>query len=147
MKNFDGIFVLRKKQKQKLSKLWFLPALIIVFSLAFFCFGKIGADYILENVEPVSLFRDGKFLILFQNNAEIRSSGGFIGSFAVAEVQNFELKNLEFNTNIQALDKSFTDKNYVDPQEPLKKFLAGKSWALRDSNYDASFSDAAKDIL
>lgn len=121
---------------------------LAVLSSSFIFFGRIAADYIFDHIGPLSLFRDGKYLILFQNNAEIRSSGGFIGSFAVAEVQNFEIKNLSFNTNILALDRQFSNENFVEaPAKPLTKFLKGQSWTLRDSNYDASFPEASQDIL
>ena len=95
----------------------------------------------------MSLFRSGKFLVLFQNNSELRSSGGFIGSFAVVEVKDFEVKNITFNTNIYALDNAFANQFYVAPPAgPLQKMLNEKTWALRDSNYDPSFRDAGSDV-
>jgi len=138
---------IKKVKKKKFFKFW-LPILILTGLISgFFVFGRLGASFLLNNVEPISLFRDGKYLILFQNNAEIRSSGGFIGSYAVADIRNWEIKDLSFNTNIIKLDRQFTDKNYVPAPAPLAKFLKGQSWALRDSNYDASFPEAAEDIL
>jgi hypothetical protein len=121
--------------------------LIAVVSAANFVFaGKAGAALVMDKVEPISFYGNGKFLILFQNNSELRSSGGFIGSFAVLQMENFEVKNLAFNTNIYKLDNNYTKTNYAEAPAPLKNFLKGHSWALRDSNYDASFPEAAADV-
>src|SRR3990170_4541930 len=96
-----------QKSRQKFFYLWLISIVLIIALLNFFYFSRLAANYVLENVEPISLFRDGKYLILFQNNAELRSSGGFIGSYAVLEIEKFEIKNLFFNTNIYALDNLF----------------------------------------
>lgn len=138
---------LKKVKKKKFFKLWFPILILAGLVISFFVFGRLGASFILNKVEPVSLFHDGKYLILFENNAEIRSSGGFIGSYAVADIHNLEIENLSFNTNIIALDRQFSDKNFVQAPAPLAEFLKGQSWTLRDSNYDASFPEAAQDIL
>ena len=138
---------LKCAKKKNLSKLCFLVAGFLIILAGFFCFGRLGANYIVENIQPLALFRDGKYLVLFQNNAELRSSGGFIGSYAVVDVSNLAIKNISFNTNILALDRQFTDKNFVQAPAPLAKFLKNQSWQLRDSNYDASFPEASQDIL
>lgn len=141
----DGLFFSKKAQLKEKRRywLWFLIVPILI-SLLFV--GKISASYILPNLNLLSLFRDGKFLVLFQNNSEIRSSGGFIGSYATVEVKNYEVQNISFNTNIYALDRAFSQNNYIEPPAPVKKMLKGETWALRDANYDASFDEAAKDI-
>src|SRR3990167_2257286 len=135
----------KRRRFPKLAVLLLAISLVLVSGLVYF--GRSAADYLLDEIKPISLFGSGKFLVLFQNNAEIRSSGVFIGSFAVAEIENFQIKNLNFNTNINALDRSFTDQYYVESPRAMAKFLKGQSWSLKDSNYDASFPEAAKDIL
>ena len=143
---------IRRRLKDKKRPNFRLKILIVFLSLfllvsSFMFFGRLGAEFVLEKIDPIALFRDGQYLIVFQNNAEIRSSGGFIGSYAVLKIDDFEIKNLSFNTNILALDRQFSDQYFVKAPAPLAKFLKGKSWALRDSNYDASFPEAADDIL
>jgi len=147
MRVIDGIRIIRRtKIHRQKTKFWFWLVLF-VFIIPLFYFGRLSADSIIKNVEVLSLFREGKFLVLFQNNAEIRSSGGFIGSFAVVEVKNFEVKNIKFNTNIYTLDRDFAKENFVLAPAPVAKMLKGESWTLRDSNYLASFSEASSDIL
>jgi len=38
---------------------------------------------------------DRRYLLVFQNNSELRASGGFIGSYALIDVRNGRLRNLE----------------------------------------------------
>lgn len=152
------LYLIKKKKEsrytkpKKIKKNTFRPRAVIVILIILvlvniFYTGPILASYFAKTIAPISFFRDGKYLIIFQNNAELRSSGGFIGSFATAQIKNLELKNLEFNTNIYKMDNAFTRSNYVEAPSRLKQFLRGKSWALRDSNYDVSFSEAGEDIV
>lgn len=77
------------------------------------------------------------FLLLFQNNSELRPTGGFIGSFGWLTFNKGRL--VEFKTeDIYTADGQL--KGYVPPPEPLKKYLAQENWYLRDSNFDPDFS-------
>ena len=136
----------KKSPKKVFSKAVVFLVIILLFGANFFFASKMAADYVTNNVSPLSHFKNGKFLILLQNNSELRSSGGFIGSFAVLTIENFEVKNLEFNTNIYKLDQAFSKNNYVKPPEPLADYIRGKSWTLRDANYDTSFPEVCADI-
>jgi len=139
----------KKVQARKIKKnIWILVIIVfLIITANIYYAGPAFASYLVKYVSPISLFNNGKYLIIFQNNAELRSSGGFIGSYALAQIQNLELKDLSFNTNIYKMDNAFTRSNYVEAPSRLKQFLRGKSWALRDSNYDVSFSDAGEDIV
>ncbi len=144
----DGISYHIKKvtKKPRRAKIWiWLVAVFLVINLIYF--GRLGANFVVESANLLSLFKDGKYLVLFQNNSEIRSSGGFIGSFAVLEIKNYEIKNLNFNTNIYTLDREFAESYQVEAPVPVAKMLNGETWALRDANYEASFSKASEDIL
>lgn len=77
---------------------------------------------------------DRRVMILFQNNAEIRGSGGFIGSYAIANFEKNTLKNIDFQTNIYKLDKQAEGKVNIDAPEEYKLLAGGKLY-LRDSNY------------
>ena len=77
------------------------------------------------------------FLILFQNNMEIRPGGGFIGAFGIVKVKNGEV------TLLQTHDLSNFDgriPNTVPPPYPMQETLRIKSWKLRDSNYSPDFA-------
>lgn len=96
--------------------------------------------------EVFDLLTNGRYLILFQNDAEIRPSGGFIGSFAVVEAQHGTIKPLYFETNIYKLDTPYTEFNKVTPPKPLQAAIGDKGWALRDSNFATDFRQAAPTV-
>lgn len=81
------------------------------------------------------------YLVLLQNNYEVRATGGYIGSFAVITIDKGKIKEMRFlNTN--DFDKKSAVK--IIPPEPLKKFLHVENWQLRDSNWSPDFPTAAK---
>ncbi|MBI2029964.1 DUF4012 domain-containing protein, partial [Candidatus Gottesmanbacteria bacterium] len=81
------------------------------------------------------------FLILFQNNAELRPTGGFIGSFGWVTFSQGRL--VEFKTeDVYTADGQL--KGHVPPPEAIAKYLAQENWYLRDSNFDPDFSISAQ---
>ncbi|WKZ25347.1 MAG: DUF4012 domain-containing protein [bacterium] len=81
-----------------------------------------------------------KYLILFQNNMELRPTGGFIGSFALATFDKGRLTEMVVN-DVYSADGQL--KGHVDPPEPIKTHLGEGGWYLRDSNWDPDFSSSA----
>jgi len=85
------------------------------------------------------------YLILFLNNAEIRPGGGFVGSFARADLENGQITKIDFEKNIYTLDKAFLAAgNKVTPPKELQAL--GDSWTMRDSNMSADFAESAKKV-
>lgn len=72
------------------------------------------------------------FLILFQNNMEIRPGGGFIGAFGILKIKNGKIETLQVHDT-----GNFDGRipNTVKPPYPMADFLCIKSWKLRDSNF------------
>lgn len=89
----------------------------------------------------IALEGSKNYLILLQNNNELRSTGGFIGSFAKVSFEAGKLKNLEVN-DIYAIDGAL--KLHVEPPKEIKEDLGQKDWFLRDSNWEPDFPTAAR---
>jgi len=81
------------------------------------------------------------FLVLFQNNLEIRPGGGYIGSFGILKIKNGEIVELQTHdlSNFDARIPSV-----IEPPYPMKETLRIDSWKLRDSNWSPDFSANAK---
>src|SRR3990167_3413080 len=60
--------------------------------------------YIKPALYLYSFKKDGRYLILLQNNAELRGGGGFLGSFAVVEIATNSVKKYYFESNIYKKD-------------------------------------------
>ncbi len=82
------------------------------------------------------------YLVLFQNNMELRPGGGFIGSFGTISVTNGTFDRLQIH-DVYDVDGQL--KEEIDPPYGLQRFLGAKHWFLRDSNFDPDFSVNAKE--
>ncbi len=82
-----------------------------------------------------------KYLVLFQNNMELRPTGGFIGSYGVLSVDSGRLSELNVN-DVYSADGQL--KGHVEPPLPLKEYLGQANWWLRDSNWDPDFPTSAQ---
>jgi len=81
------------------------------------------------------------FLILFQNNMELRPGGGFIGAFGILKIKNGEVIEMDVHdTNI--FDDRIDTK--IEPPYPMAETLSIKSWEMRDSNWSPDFNENAQ---
>jgi len=78
-----------------------------------------------------------KYLVLFQNDKELRPTGGFITAYALFRVNNGTLES-EGSSDIYQLDGTLLKR--VPAPEPIIKYLPGvSSLNLRDSNLSPDF--------
>jgi len=82
------------------------------------------------------------YLVLFQNNMELRPGGGFIGSYGILPINNGKIGKLQVN-DVYSADGQLTQA--VQPPYGLQRYLGVSHWFLRDSNFDPDFTrDAAQ---
>jgi len=82
------------------------------------------------------------YLVLFQNNMELRPGGGFIGSYGILPINNGKIGKLQVN-DVYNADGQLAQA--VQPPYGLQRYLGVSHWFLRDSNFDPDFTrDAAQ---
>ena len=81
------------------------------------------------------------FLILFQNNLELRPGGGFISSFGILKIRDGAVTDFAVH-DTGNFDGRIPDT--VAPPYPMKETLRIPSWKLRDSNFFPDFPENAK---
>ncbi len=88
---------------------------------------------------------NANYLIVLQNNNELRPTGGFIGSYGILGLRAGSINNLEVH-DIYHLDMpaSLNTSFQVDPPEPLKKYLGVDRWFMRDANWSPDWPSSAK---
>lgn len=86
------------------------------------------------------------YLLVFQNNMEMRATGGFIGSYGLITVKDGEIINL-FTDDVYNLDKYSKDKLNAPAPEPIARYLKQKYWFMRDANWSPDWPTSAKQIL
>lgn len=101
-------------------------------------FKNLSQDFPLI-AEMLGSGRAQKYLILFENNSEIRAGGGFIGSYGIFDIEDGKIKNL-FIDGIFNLDGQLKEK--IIPPMPIQKISA--AWSMHDANWFADFPTSAK---
>ncbi|MCP4523103.1 MAG: DUF4012 domain-containing protein [Candidatus Gracilibacteria bacterium] len=90
-----------------------------------------------------------KYLVVFQNNDEIRPMGGFMGSMGIVTLFKGKVVSVE-NSDVYAYEWEINklykqiDKEKIPAPKGLDKITG--TWGLRDSNYEPETKKSAKDI-
>lgn len=88
---------------------------------------------------------DAKYLVIMQNNSELRPTGGFIGTYGILKTKNGNI--LSFDTHdIYHMDMPVKDKLNITPPDPIKKYLGVDKWYMRDSNWSPDWPTSAQKI-
>lgn len=85
-----------------------------------------------------------RYLIIFQNPTELRPTGGFIGSFALVDVENGEIKKLEIPAG-GSYDLSGALKKIV--RSPLPMHIINPQWQFQDGNWFPDFPTSAQKLM
>jgi len=80
-------------------------------------------------------------LVLFQNNMELRPTGGFIGSYGLLTFEAGQLIDFSVHDVYEADGQLH---GHVEPPAALKKYLGETGWYLRDSNWSPDFPVSAR---
>jgi len=83
-----------------------------------------------------------KYLFLFQNNSEMRATGGFVGSYGLLDIANGHIKKF-FIDGIFNPDGQLKEK--IVPPQPIQKISA--AWSMHDSNWFPDFPTSAKKAI
>lgn len=115
-----------------------------------FIAAKDASQLFLKNAETLKqasslifdlLLGSKNVLIVFQNNNELRASGGFMGTIGNARLTNGSIESLSIRS-VYDWDGQLKDK--ILPPQPL--YSVNDRWYLRDSNWFASFPQSASRI-
>lgn len=84
-----------------------------------------------------------KYAILFQDNTELRATGGFIQGFALLRVADGRATDIQYFSSAQT-DRML--RGQVATPADLQSALGEKNWYLRDANWDPNFANSARRI-
>jgi nucleoside-diphosphate-sugar epimerase len=92
---------------------------------------------------PEILGKEGRqtYVILFQNPMEIRSTGGWLTSYAIVGIEHGQIRNLKVE-DVYTVDGQI-DKQ-IDPPESMQAALDVNQWNLSLSNWSPDFPESAE---
>lgn len=112
-----------------------------------------SSEEVLKNIKPLLALlpkllgqqETQTYLLIFQNDAEIRGSGGFLTAYAVLETFRGKITPV-LSQDIYELDNKFGKR--LPAPEPIKKYLPlVYNWHLRDMNLSPDFTVAMDAFL
>lgn len=89
--------------------------------------------------------QESQFLVLLQNNDELRPTGGFIGTYGLMNVKDGKAGSI-ITEDVYHLDMPCIGKLTQVPPEPIKKYMKVDYWWLRDANFSPDFPTSAKQV-
>ncbi len=113
-----------------------------IFQKAYFDITNL-ADFLITLNDVLGKDDFKRYLFVFQNSNEIRATGGFMGSFALVDIDRGKIKNLEIPEGGTYDVQGQLTKTVISPH-PLH--LINPRWELQDSNWYPDFSVSAKKI-
>lgn len=84
-----------------------------------------------------------RYIVVFQNQHEIRPTGGFMGSFAVVDIQKGKILHIDFPGG-GTYDIQGQLAKFVKPPVPLQ--MVNPRWEFQDANWFPDFAASAQKI-
>ncbi len=94
--------------------------------------------------EILGLSQDKRYLLVFQNNSELRASGGFLGSYALVDLSGGKIKNLEVPGG-GSYDTEGAMSVKVKAPKPL--WLVNPLWHFWDANWWPDWTKTAQNLM
>ena len=93
----------------------------------------------------LGLSMDKRYLLVFQNNSELRASGGFLGSYALVDVRDGKIRNLEVPAGgSYDLEAGLKGKKFA---APYALHLVNPLWNFWDANWWPDWPKTAKHLM
>lgn len=97
-----------------------------------------------ELKEVLGTTADKRYLLVFQNNSELRASGGFLGSYALVDIRDGKIRNLEVPGGGSYDTEGGMNVRVIAP-EPL--WLVDPLWHFWDANWWPNWPTTAKNLM
>lgn len=96
--------------------------------------------------EVLGADKEKKYLLLFQNNNEVRATGGFIGSYGLLTLSKGKISNLEID-DIYNPDGQIDLRNIKEPvPAQIEEYLKEDRMHIRNANWSPDFVKSADAI-
>jgi hypothetical protein len=82
------------------------------------------------------------YLILAQNQDELRPTGGFISGAGTVTIEQAQIAEVNFLDAYRVDD--YLNKPYPDPPAPLSDYMGSDIWLFRDANWSPDFPTSAR---
>jgi len=88
--------------------------------------------------------QDKRYLLVFQNNTEMRGSGGFLGSYALVDIREGKIRKLEVPAG-GSYDTEAGMRSFIKSPRPL--WLISPRWYFWDANWWPDWPTTARSLM
>lgn len=93
-----------------------------------------------ELIDALGFQKEKKYLVLFQNNINLRPGGGTIEGYGILKIKDGRISSLSVYKSSQIDEKQ---KDRIEPPFPLRRYLGLKNLSFKDSGFDPDFVNNA----
>lgn len=97
-----------------------------------------------EIKEFLGVSQDKCYLLVFQNNAEMRGAGGFFGSYALVDIRDGKIRRLEVPAG-GSYDTEAGMRSFIQAPKPL--WLVSARWYFWDANWWPDWPTSARSLM
>ncbi|MFN8596410.1 MAG: DUF4012 domain-containing protein [Anaerolineae bacterium] len=146
MKSFRGNIDRAEADRQRIETAALSPRLRSLLERFDATYPALSTGLNLASVAPQLLGADRPrtYLIMLQNEDELRPTGGFISAAGHVTLDAGKIVSLTVSDSY-ALDDF--KQYYPDPPEPLLRYMGSQMWLFRDSNWSPDFPTAARQAI
>lgn len=88
--------------------------------------------------------RPRTYLVMGQNEQEIRATGGYLGTLGVITVERGRLTTSDYRSSYDFDPARWPNR---PPPGPLARYMGSDTWFLRDANWEADFPTSARRVV
>lgn len=88
-----------------------------------------------------------RYLILFQNPGELRSTGGWLSSYAIVSIEGGQIRELKVDDIYNAEGQLKVAGKSFDAPKDMQKALGLTKWSMSLSNWSPQFEDSANSAM
>ncbi len=104
---------------------------------------QAGLDLALVAPDLLGGQGERRYLILVQNNDELRATGGFISAAGLLTLDAGQIVDLRFEDSYDVDDWSRSPL-FPSPPEPIRRYMLAYYWVFRDANWSPDFPTSAR---
>ncbi len=83
------------------------------------------------------------YLVIFQNDSELRATGGFITGYMIVTVRGGKVVNEEFHSGAHIARRL----PHSPPPKPIRRYLGVRTWHFHDGNFSPDFKKTAENLI
>jgi nucleoside-diphosphate-sugar epimerase len=98
---------------------------------------------------PDALGVDGRkrYLLLLQNPSELRSTGGWISSYAIIGLEGGQVRELNVDDVYNLDGELINNRRFFEAPPEMRKALGTREWNLSLANWNSDFHDTANNAI